>query len=41
MFLRDALKAVEEVRRKNKIPIIVGGTHYYLEALMYITPQEL
>jgi tRNA dimethylallyltransferase len=32
-FRQDALKAIEEIRREGKIPLLVGGTGLYFRAL--------
>ena len=34
-FKKDALKAINEILQKNKIPIIVGGTGLYINSLIY------
>lgn len=34
-FQRMALSALEEIYQKNKIPIVVGGTGFYIQALLY------
>ncbi|MCS7252789.1 MAG: tRNA (adenosine(37)-N6)-dimethylallyltransferase MiaA [Armatimonadota bacterium] len=34
MFLRDAEKAIAEIRSRGKLPIVVGGTALYLSALL-------
>lgn len=34
-FKRRALKAMEQIRRRGRIPIIVGGTGFYIQALLY------
>jgi tRNA dimethylallyltransferase len=31
----DALKAIERIWKKNKIPIVAGGSASYIEALLY------
>lgn len=33
-FLRDANEAVEDIRRRDKYPIVVGGTGMYAEAMI-------
>ncbi|MGT2932893.1 tRNA (adenosine(37)-N6)-dimethylallyltransferase MiaA [Streptococcus catagoni] len=33
-FVQDARKAIEEIRAKGKLPIIVGGTGLYLQSLL-------
>lgn len=35
IFKEMALKAMEEIRHENKIPIIVGGTGFYVQAVLY------
>lgn len=35
VFKQMAQKALEEIYSKNKIPIIVGGTGFYIQALLY------
>lgn len=35
MFLCDADEAIAEIRARNRVPIIVGGTHFYVRALLY------
>lgn len=34
-FAREANKAIDDVHKRNKVPIIVGGTHYYLQTLLF------
>lgn len=34
-FRRNAIKVVEEIRSRGKLPILVGGTHYYTQALLF------
>ena len=34
-FKKDAVKAIEEIISRNKIPIIVGGTGLYINSLIY------
>lgn len=34
-FKKDAEKAIEEVLKKGKVPIIVGGTGLYINSLLY------
>ena len=33
-FRRDALKAIEKIQKKRRLPLLVGGTGLYLRALM-------
>ena len=32
-FETECMKAIEDIHQKGKIPIVVGGTHYYLQTL--------
>ena len=34
-FIYDSEKEIENVFKNNKIPIIVGGTNYYIESLLF------
>ena len=34
-YLKKAETAIEEIRAKNKIPLIVGGSGMYIRALLY------
>jgi tRNA dimethylallyltransferase len=34
-FVPSALKAIEEIRSRGRLPILVGGTHYYTQALLF------
>ena len=34
-FVDRAAKVIEEIRSRNKIPILVGGTHYYTQSLLF------
>lgn len=34
-FTREANKAINEIHKKGKTPIIIGGTHYYLQSLLF------
>lgn len=35
VFAREAAKLIGEIRGRGKLPIIVGGTHYYISALLF------
>ncbi len=35
MFEEKALEAIEEIRKRSKLPMVVGGTYLYLQALIY------
>lgn len=34
-FVREALKTIEEIRSRGRLPILVGGTHYYTQSLLF------
>ncbi|OCL05141.1 tRNA isopentenyltransferase [Glonium stellatum] len=34
-FVEKALIVIEEIRQKGKLPILVGGTHYYTQSLLF------
>lgn len=36
-FLRDARKAIADIEKRGKTPIIAGGTHFWIEALLFNT----
>ncbi|KAI1865415.1 uncharacterized protein JN550_008463 [Neoarthrinium moseri] len=35
VFVREATKLIQEIRSRGKLPIVVGGTHYYLSSLLF------
>lgn len=35
VFAREAMKLIREIRSRGKLPIIVGGTHYYISSLLF------
>ncbi|KAJ5352322.1 hypothetical protein N7452_001296 [Penicillium brevicompactum] len=35
LFKREALRIIDEIRSRGKIPILVGGTHYYTQAVLF------
>lgn len=35
VYRKRALKIIEEIKARGKIPILVGGTHYYTQALLF------
>ncbi|KAI1135669.1 tRNA isopentenyltransferase [Hypoxylon sp. FL0543] len=35
VFSREASRLIREIRSRGKIPIVVGGTHYYIHALLF------
>ncbi|KIH45170.1 tRNA dimethylallyltransferase domain protein [Ancylostoma duodenale] len=34
-YRQQGLKVVEEIRQRGRIPIVVGGTAYYVESLLF------
>lgn len=34
-FIRHALKTIEDIRSRGRLPILVGGTHYYTQSLLF------
>ncbi|CAK1362265.1 tRNA dimethylallyltransferase, mitochondrial [Cercospora beticola] len=34
-FVQHALKVIEEIRSRGRLPILVGGTHYYTQSLLF------
>ena len=34
-FKDQAIKIIEEIRSRDKLPILVGGTHYYTQSLLF------
>lgn len=34
-FVRNALKVIGEVHARGRLPILVGGTHYYTQSLLF------
>ena len=34
-FMNRARKIIEEIRSRQKLPILVGGTHYYTQSLLF------
>lgn len=34
-FVRNALKVIEEIHARGRLPILVGGTHYYTQSLLF------
>ncbi|OTB06202.1 hypothetical protein M426DRAFT_55772 [Hypoxylon sp. CI-4A] len=35
IFAREANRLIREIRSRGKLPIVVGGTHYYIHALLF------
>ena len=34
-FLEQATRAIKEIRLRHRVPILVGGTHYYTQSLLF------
>lgn len=34
-FTRTALSIIDDIHKKSKVPVIVGGTNYYIESLLF------
>lgn len=34
-FKREALRLIDDIRSRGKLPILVGGTHYYTQAVLF------
>ncbi|KAF3010008.1 hypothetical protein E8E13_011404 [Curvularia kusanoi] len=34
-FVTNALSVIDEIRSRGKLPILVGGTHYYTQSLLF------
>ncbi|RIB20509.1 IPP transferase-domain-containing protein [Gigaspora rosea] len=34
-FTEDAIKIIEDIHSRDRVPIIVGGTHYYIQSLLW------
>lgn len=39
-FVADATKLIDDIRARRKTPILAGGTHFYLDSLLYGLPPE-
>lgn len=35
VFKREASRIIQEIRSRGRVPIVVGGTHYYTNALLF------
>jgi tRNA dimethylallyltransferase len=40
-FVNDATKLIEEITARGKLPILVGGTHFYFDALICKLPTTI
>jgi tRNA dimethylallyltransferase len=38
-FVQDAARLIEDIRARGKLPILVGGTHFYFDALLNGLPM--
>ncbi|KAF9158908.1 hypothetical protein DFQ26_007106, partial [Actinomortierella ambigua] len=34
-FKDDALKLIKEIHERERMPVVVGGTHYYIQSLLW------
>ncbi|KAJ5675917.1 hypothetical protein N7462_008814 [Penicillium macrosclerotiorum] len=34
-FKKEALRLIDDIRARGKVPILVGGTHYYTQAVLF------
>ncbi|KAJ2102487.1 tRNA dimethylallyltransferase, mitochondrial, partial [Coemansia sp. S142-1] len=34
-FEQDALRKISEIHQRNRVPILVGGTNYYIQSVMF------
>ncbi|HWU24752.1 MAG TPA: tRNA (adenosine(37)-N6)-dimethylallyltransferase MiaA [Candidatus Paceibacterota bacterium] len=39
-FANDAAKLIADIQSRGKTPILAGGTHFYLDALLYGLPND-
>jgi len=39
-YRKVALKAIADIHSRGKLPIVCGGTNYYIEALLFETCQD-
>lgn len=35
IFFEKAMECIDDLIAENKLPVIVGGTHYYTETLLF------
>ncbi|KAI5293752.1 hypothetical protein KEM52_005264 [Ascosphaera acerosa] len=38
VFRRECLRVIAEIRSRGKVPVLVGGTHYYAQAVLFNEP---
>ena len=34
-FQKSALDLIRDIHNRNKLPVLVGGTHYYIESILW------
>lgn len=34
-FVREAAKIIDDIRARGRLPILVGGSHYYVQSLLF------
>src|SRR3989344_2997625 len=39
-FVADASRLIDEITARGKLPILVGGTHFYFDALLHGLPED-
>ncbi|KAF8539088.1 IPP transferase-domain-containing protein [Trichophaea hybrida] len=39
-FVNEAEKTIQDIRQRGRLPIIVGGTHYYIQTLLFPPPAS-
>ncbi len=39
-FVRDAQELIRDIHARGKLPVLAGGTHFYIDALLYGLPEE-
>jgi tRNA dimethylallyltransferase len=39
-YLQLALKVIHDIHSRNKVPVVCGGTNYYIEAVMFEQPPK-
>ncbi len=40
-FVADATRLIEEISAREKVPVLVGGTHFYFDALLHGLPSAV
>lgn len=39
-FVHDTQELIRDIQSRGKLPILAGGTHFYIDALLYGLPEE-